>query len=249
MNKKILFGVIFILGLVCVQPALAIPDAKVPILMYHYIRNYHSPKDKIGERLSVSPADFAAQLDLIQRAGYQTAVFADAATTSPRLPSKTIILTFDDGYRDFYTAAFPELKKRRMKAVVYPIYSVIGTSDYLTKEMITEMLASGLVEIGSHTLNHLDLTHLKPAKLQAEVFQSKLNLERDFGIKILSLCYPYGIYDRAVIAAAKRAGYLYALDTKTGQGDWASPYEMKRYRVDDSTNLAGLLRALGGPSK
>jgi len=109
-------------------------NLSMPILMYHHIRDFNDPADKIGTNLSVSPEKFAKQLDLIKSEGYATITFNDLDTGN--IPTKPIILTFDDGYENFYQNAYPELKKREMVGTVFVIINNIGKNEYLNQEEI-----------------------------------------------------------------------------------------------------------------
>ena len=91
------------------------PSLHVPILMYHYISvNPHAPGDPLRTRLSVPPAQFAQQLAYLHRAQYTTITLdnlVDALEMRTSLPPKPVILTFDDGYADFFTNAYPLLRR------------------------------------------------------------------------------------------------------------------------------------------
>src|SRR5437870_1039201 len=98
------------------------PEVTVPILMYHYIRYYDSPTDRVGSDLSVSPDDFRVQMDFLAANGYHPIDFNDLRGYlhgTQVLPSRPVILTFDDGYADFFTAAYPVLAEHDFKAVSY----------------------------------------------------------------------------------------------------------------------------------
>ncbi len=242
MLKKIWVILILFAGLALATPVLADATSTpaTPVLMYHYVRDYNRPNDKIGMNLSISPANFHKQLDLIEKLGYTPTTFK--AIKDGTAPAKPIILTFDDGYRDFYTNVYPELKARQIPAVTFLIYNALDKKNYLTKDMVREMLASGLVEVGSHTLNHPDLPYIRSAKALREITDSKIFLERDFNINIITFCYPYGQINKQVVADVAEAGYTYALTTKHGLADWRQPLIMDRYRVDNRTNLASQLK-------
>jgi hypothetical protein len=105
-----------------------VPDEQVPILMYHYIRPDPGPDDPIGQGLSVSPELFAEHLAFLADGGYTPITMADLADIwdgREPMPPKPIVLTFDDGYRDFYTDAWPLLRQYGFPATVYVITSVI----------------------------------------------------------------------------------------------------------------------------
>ncbi len=214
-----------------------IPD--MPILMYHYIRTLDDPNDKIGTNLSVNPEAFAKQLDLIVEKGYTTITFKDIEAGN--IPAKPVILTFDDGYADFYTSAYPEIKKRKMKAVSFIIVNDIGKSNYMSRDQINELRQSN-IEIGSHTLSHPDLTKISSDKIDTELKQSKENLETMFGIKVISLCYPSGKTNSEVETIAKNIGYTYAVTTNSKLTSFSDLLLLNRYRVNHDTNISAYIK-------
>jgi peptidoglycan/xylan/chitin deacetylase (PgdA/CDA1 family) len=206
----------------------------LPITIYHYIRDYSDPTDQLGINLSVAPETFALQLDQIKKLGYTTITFEDIAKN--QLPKKPIMLTFDDGYLDFYTSAFPELKKRNMKAVAYIITSPPSYGEYMTAEQIKEVASYG-IEIGSHTISHPNLAAISAIKATEELTISKKSLENIIQKPVISLCYPSGKYDANTIELAKTAGYKYAVTTVKGLGNLENPYEISRYKIGNSPNI------------
>ena len=209
-------------------------NTEIPILMYHHIRDYVNPSDKIGTNLSVSLASFSEELDLIKSKGYNTLTFEDLSNGN--IPSHPIILTFDDGYENFYKNAFPELQKRNMKAVSFVIVNSIGNSDYMNKEELIDLESHG-IEIGSHTLSHPDLTKITASKAKNEIENSKQTLENILNKKIISFCYPSGKYNSDVEMMVKEAGYKYATTTTSGVGKFISPFDLHRYRVNKDTSI------------
>lgn len=218
---------------------LQISELQMPILMYHYIREYSDQNDKIGTNLSVSPENFAKQLDLIKEEGYTTITFEDLSKNN--IPEKPIILTFDDGYGDFYSNAFPELKKREMKAVSYIIFNKIDVANYLTIDQIKELSSYG-IEIGSHTLSHPDLSKLDDAKAEKEIIESKKNIEKILNKKIISFCYPSGKYSNSTENIVKNAGYIFSVTTKSDITTFTNWHALNRYRVNNDTNISQYLK-------
>jgi len=206
----------------------------LPILMYHYIRDYYNFHDQVGINLSVSPKNFRAQLDCLNKLGYKTVTFNDLLYNN--LPAKPIILTFDDGYKDFYTTAFKELKKRHMKAVIYIIVNKINAPGYLSLAELQE-LSNNNIEIGDHTWSHPDLRTLDNKKLIWEITVSKILLSFLFKKPILSLAYPSGKYDEPVVALVKKAGYNYAVTTNPGLANFYNNLTLNRLRILNNTNL------------
>lgn len=207
----------------------------MPIFMYHHVRDYDNPEDKIGTNLSVSPKNLESQLDLIQQKGYNTTTFDELTVAKP------VILTFDDAYDNFYSNVFPLLKEKNMKAVVFVIYNDIGKIGYMTLDQLKEISDYG-IEIGSHTLSHLDLAKSTSSKASGEISSSKANLERDLNIKINSFCYPAGKYNDEVVNMVKEAGYLYATTTNGGISNFSNPYALNRYRMNKDTSISSYIK-------
>lgn len=220
-------------------PQLPATSYQIPILMFHYIRDYDNTADSIGVNLSVSPSKFSEELDAIEKAGYKTTNFSEIKNGN--IPEKPIILTFDDGYLDFYTAAYPELKKRGMTAVSYVITNKIGADGYLSGEQIKELLNNN-IEIGSHTKSHPDLSKAPETKVQAEIFESKQILENLIGAQVVSFCYPSGKYNDVVENFVKEAGYDYAVTTNGGLASFENFLELARYRINHDTNIEYYLK-------
>jgi len=214
-------------------------DKQIPIFMYHHIRDFNDPADQIGTNLSVPVADFASQLDDILNRGYQAINFNDLLSKTPI--EKPIILTFDDGYANFYQNAYPELKKRNFKAVVFIISSKIGANDYLTADQIIE-LDQNNIEIGSHTISHLNLAASDSANATQEITGSKNILEDLIGRPVISFCYPIGKYTADSEAMVKNAGYQFAVTTKTGITNFLDPFALTRYRVNHGTNIRSWIK-------
>ncbi len=203
-------------------------EVKVPIIMFHYIRDADSPMSKIGKNLSVSPKNFENILKKISEKKYHSVTMNEFSQN--KLEYKNIALTFDDGYLDFYTNAFPLLKKYQIKATVYVIKNKINQDGYLTQSMIDELTESNLVEIGSHTLNHIKLTQVDSTKEKNEIFESR-------GSSV-SFCYPMGDFNENSINLVKEAGYLNATTTKNGIAtNKSDKFQLPRIRATNDTNI------------
>src|SRR5215831_19557665 len=114
-------------------------SVRVPILMYHYIRVNPDPGDRLGFNLSVTPADFRLQMDWLYDNDYHPVDFDDLRAylfENQSLPSRPVVLTFDDGYLDMYTTAFPILRVHHFKGVSYVVSGFLNSPNYLTTEMV-----------------------------------------------------------------------------------------------------------------
>jgi peptidoglycan/xylan/chitin deacetylase (PgdA/CDA1 family) len=213
-------------------------NISTPILMYHHIRDFNDPNDKIGTNLSVPPQRFAEQLDLIKSSGYTTITFNDLEKNN--IPAKAIILTFDDGYKNFYENAYPELKKRGMVGVVFVITQDIGKDQYMSVQEIKEVNEAG-IEIGSHTISHPDLRNLSKDRAAKEVTESKQSLESILSNKVISFCYPSGKFTDETLLIVKDAGYKYAVTTINKITTFENVLELNRYRVNNDTSIKKFL--------
>jgi peptidoglycan/xylan/chitin deacetylase (PgdA/CDA1 family) len=181
-----------------------------PILTFHYIATT-SETSSVAIGLHVGPAEFEKILKSLQENKYQTVFAGEMAaylSRGKRPPADWVALTFDDGYRDFYTNALPLLEKYQDKATLFIITGATSQA-YLTPEQIKEIAQSGLVEIGSHSVNHPMLARLLPENIFKELADSKAYLERLLHEDITLICYPYGNYDTEVEKIAQRAGYSF----------------------------------------
>ncbi|MGH2460615.1 MAG: polysaccharide deacetylase family protein [Chloroflexota bacterium] len=208
--------------------------AGVPILMYHYIRVNPNPKDRAGFILSVTPADFAQQMALLDANGFHTVTMAqvrDYVLHGTPLPPKPIALTFDDGYDDAYSAARPVLEQHHQTATFFIISGFVDRARYLTWSQVEALDRQGM-EIGSHTVHHPDLAILGLSSLRFELDTSRSDLEAHIGHPVLDFCYPGGEFSPTVVREVARTGYLSATTTRSGvavRGD--NPLELPRLRV------------------
>jgi peptidoglycan/xylan/chitin deacetylase (PgdA/CDA1 family) len=121
-----------------------------------------------------------------------------------------IVITFDDGYEDNLTKALPILRKYDGTATVFITTGFIGKKyqdqKMLSKVQILDLFNSG-IEVGSHGVNHIDLTTLTEDKLKYEIIESKNQIEDIINDEAISFCYPYGKYNKIVIEMCKKIGY------------------------------------------
>lgn len=180
------------------------PSDEVLVLNYHQINN----RDK--NSLTVRPGIFADELDYLMANGYHV-ISLDQFISHQRdgapLPDKPVLITFDDGYRDNYTEAFPLLKERNMPALIFIITDYVGTQkNYLTWPQIHEMEKQG-ISFGSHTLSHSKLSKDDPQDARFQLETSQAVFRWQFGKNARALAYPCGYYDDTVKQLVKAAGY------------------------------------------
>ncbi len=195
------------------------PMIKLPIIMFHYVEYVKDVNDYIRKRLTIDPYTFEQQLISLRDNSYKTYfvkeipdIFAKKVPYTP----KSTVLTFDDGYEDFYTDVFPLLKKYQMKATLYIISDFVGRYEFLKADQIKELATSGLVEIGAHTLDHVYLKSISPVIAQEQIIKSKKDLEKMLGIEIKTFAYPYGAFEEETLDLVKEASYSAAVSVISG---------------------------------
>lgn len=216
------------------------PSIYMKILLYHYIRDYTNEKDIVGMNLSVSQANFDKQMKSIKDAGYHTILYKDIiqniAFGTP-LPTKPIMLNFDDGYDGMYTAAFPILKKYEMHASFGIITNRVGTIGYLNWDQIKEIKLMGN-EMVSHTVSHPSLAISSIPKQVFELRDSKETLDRELNQDTQVIIYPSGKYTPETIALAKQEGYLIGRTTNYfNQINSTNLYELGINRVNNASEI------------
>src|SRR6266513_1050879 len=173
---------------------------RIPILMYHSISETSDTAVHPYFSVETSPAVFEAQMQFLRDNGYCTISPADviALLSSGQTDGKKyVVITLDDGYRDFYTSAFPVLNKLGMSATVYLPTAFIKQKSSpckgkkcLTWAEVRELHRAGVL-FGSHAVNHPKLTGLCHAELERELRRSKEKIESELGCAVGSFAYPY----------------------------------------------------------
>ncbi|QQG50299.1 MAG: polysaccharide deacetylase family protein [Candidatus Berkelbacteria bacterium] len=217
--------------------------AEVPILMYHYIRDYKSETDPLGVQLSVSPAAFRAQLQALKRDGYSTISLSEFAKGN--FGSKPIVLTFDDGYEDHFTTALPILQELNYTATFFIVKNFIGRPGYLSAAQISMLQDAGM-EIGGHSTNHANLSKMTYEKAVADISSSLAGRDNVFS-------YPSGQYTYETLDVVSGLGVTAAVTTEQGVATTETNLlELPRIRVKEKTDLISKiaeLRDIQVPSK
>ncbi len=217
---------------------------QIPILMYHAV-HVMDPSEASNANLIVDPDLFEAQIKALSKAGYYflTPEEAYKAFTENALPAKKVVwLTFDDGNEDFYTIAYPILKKYKAKATNNIITGFVkkGNAGNLTVKQMKEMMAHGM-SFQSHTVNHPDLSTTDKATQKVELTDSIDFLENKLNTKVNTIAYPSGRYNQTTLDLAKKT---YKLGLTTNEG-LASAKDglllLNRVRILPTTTAKGLL--------
>ncbi len=221
----------------------ALPSEKLnlPILVYHIVRPRYPSDDRAVRAIALTPGTFDAQMKYLRTAGYHVVPFRDLEAyfrTGAPLPSKPIILSFDDGWSDQFAYAFPILVKYHYPATFFVFTNVIGRRGFLSWDELCQLLAAGMT-IGDHTRSHPYLTDItNRAALWDEIEGSKKTLEKHLGVTINEFAYPFGAYNPAIRALVKKAGY------RSARGDYFSGEQAANRLYDLSAMNAPTTTAL-----
>ena len=203
------------------------------------VLNYHKVDDTFIS-LAVRPDDFDKQMQYLSDNGYNTITpdeLYDSLAGNKELPENPVLITFDDGYEDNYTNAYPILKKYGFKGTIFVISSFLGKNkNYITWDQAREMDADG-INIESHTVDHKSMTDLTDDELREELVASKKKIEEELGHPIGYMAYPTGTYNLHIAQLVKEAGYKAAFTIKYGNVDKASNiYALERVPIFHTEN-------------
>ncbi len=194
------------------------PVTYVPILYYHYIRINPNPRDGVGFGLSTPPGMFRAQMQYLADHGFHVISLHEAVVAIQNhsgLPSRPVVLTFDDGYAHFFTAAVPVLLSHGFTATSFVVSGRMGWGGYMTPSQVVAADSMGFT-IGAHTVDHVSLAAQPAARATWEMKQSKLTLEELLGHPVVDFAYPYGSFNQYDMAQAKSLGFETAVSTMSG---------------------------------
>jgi peptidoglycan/xylan/chitin deacetylase (PgdA/CDA1 family) len=206
---------------------------------------YHSISTNAHDRLAVAPELFAAEMQLLAEKDFKVVSLAEACRrlASAQDLARMIVLTFDDGHRDFLTAAAPVLRQHRFTATLFVVTGRLGdttrwsstekTGALLTGDELRELKAQGF-HLGSHTVTHADLRTLDEARLDRELGDSLAAIS-DMGETFFPFAYPGGTFSQRERDAVARAGYDCGVIVG---GRWGNGPETDRFLLKREPMLA-----------
>jgi peptidoglycan/xylan/chitin deacetylase (PgdA/CDA1 family) len=193
--------------------------ATVPILIYHSVRPYSESDTLAVRRYVVTPEQFEEELAYLKDDGFTSISFDDLVNhieNAGQLPSKPVLLSFDDDWESQYRYGLPLLQKYGFKATFYIWVSAVGRKNHMTWNEIRDLARNGM-QIGCHSMTHPYLTQIKDDEaLQREILGSKNIIKAHTGVRVTTFAYPFGQYDERVVEAVKAAGFTSARSTWPG---------------------------------
>lgn len=215
------------------------------ILMYHHVcppeRIPAARVDLEGWQFNIAPDDFRAQLQYLQKRGFQFVSLTDYLTAL-RLPygsrAKQMAITFDDGWRDNHEFALPILQSLGLMATFYVVTGEMQGVDAAKRMSVRDLqdLANAGMDIGGHSVTHPNLATLSLERLQSELVDCKRKLQDDLGIEVRHFAYPGGRFNQLVVEQCERAGYQSAVcSIGWGQNKYSNRYALFRETLDGSS--------------
>jgi peptidoglycan/xylan/chitin deacetylase (PgdA/CDA1 family) len=224
---------------------------RIPILMYHSIQDGTSDRRPYYD-INTSAARFGLQMKFLRDHGYRTVHLQEARKLLEQNSwnSRYVVITFDDGYRDFLTAASPIMAEFNHTAVLFVPSGLIGDerAHFLERECLTwseirELHVNG-IEIGSHSVTHCELKLLRTPELEAEVAHSKQTIEDKIGHSVTSFSYPYAFpeteveFSRNLRKLLEKHGYQNGVTTIVGRsGPDSDRFLLPRLPVNSSDDI------------
>jgi len=210
-------------------------------LVYHRVCD---DRETFRSTYVVRASDFRRQMESLVERGYRTVSTEEMLSSSVSGNGRrSVVLTFDDGYRDNYTHAFPVLKELGLTATIFLVADLSRRTNWwdvslgipevplLVPEQIREM-AGGGIDFGSHTLHHCSLPSLDDRALAEELGRSREVIAGITGRPVFALSYPYSHVDARVKEAVQDAGYGCAFAVNDGPFHaWSDRWEIRRVNV------------------
>jgi len=233
--KKLLLSIAAVLLLALFAAGIVFNMNYVPaILMYHNIDdNAHLSK------LSVTPESFKRQMKFLKRHNYNVVSLdemVELVSSGKRVPRNTVAITFDDGYENNFTNAFPVLKNLGLPATIFIPPDNVGKEGRVDWAQIIQMSSAG-IDIGSHTKSDTWLPRLDGKRLWTELSDSKREIEAKTGKPVTFISYPLGGFNELVKNKVKEAGYKGACATNPGKNfSKHDIYALKRVRISRTSD-------------
>jgi peptidoglycan/xylan/chitin deacetylase (PgdA/CDA1 family) len=232
----------------------------IPVLMYHHVNPHR------GDLVTVTPETFEGQMRYLHEQSYRTLKVDELLAYiygKLILKEKAVVVTFDDGWLDNYTCAFPVIRKYQINAAIFIVTDRTERASesaakipffipthkeskllitegnehkvVLNWNLIREMSDSGLVEFYSHTKSHMKCDRLPENELMEELRESKRVIEKKLGKPCPYLCWPYGKFNKLATSIAKDAGYKAIFTTDRGVVKTHSdPFAVSRIVIKDN---------------
>ncbi|MDP4263878.1 MAG: polysaccharide deacetylase family protein [Bacteroidota bacterium] len=219
---------------------------EVPILCYHQIRDFKPTDSHTAKDYIVPVANFREQMKLLADSGYHSILpdqLYDYLAYGKALPSRPVMITFDDTRLDHYTIAIPEMKKYGYKGVFFIMTVSLGRPGYMSKEQVKQISDEGNI-IGSHTWDHHNVKKYTGNDWMIQVEKPSKQLADITGKPVEYFAYPFGLWNKESIANLKRYKFkaVFQLSDRRDEND--PLYSIRRVIIPGEWSAAGMLRVM-----
>ena len=216
-----------------IDAAMILKRKEVPILCYHQIRDWRQTDSKTSKDYIVPVEAFRLQIKMLADSGYHTILpdelFAWLTAGKP-LPSKPVMLTFDDTDLDQYEIAYPEMKKYGFKGVFFIMTVSLGRKHYMSKEQVKGLSDDGNT-IGSHTWDHHNVKKYQGNDWAIQIDKPTKQLETITGKPIRYFAYPFGLWNKEAIPELKKRNFLAAFQLNEKRDEQDPLFTIRRIIV------------------
>ncbi|NDP25862.1 MAG: polysaccharide deacetylase family protein [Flavobacterium sp.] len=228
------------------SPEEILEKPEVPVLCYHRIRNILPSDGSDMKTYSVTPVNFAQQMKTLSDNGFHTILpnqLYEYLVYNKKLPSKPILITFDDGREEQYSLGATEMNKYGFKGVFFIMTVAMNRPGYLTKTDIKNLSVSGHC-IGAHTWDHHAVTKYDDKDCAVQLIKPKNKLEVIIGGQVNYFAYPFGVWNKASLPKIKNSGYQLAF-ILSNKRDLDNPlFTIRRLIVGGSMTSTEMLQAI-----
>lgn len=210
---------------------------------------YHDVTTGKGESFNkINIEKFEDQMRYIADNNYTSLIFSGLGMEKIT-KEKTVLITFDDGYISNYELVFPIMKKYNLKFNIFLEAGAIDNKDnYLTWDMVKEMVDSGLVGFGAHTYNHIDSRFINEDTYDQEVKLANELITKYTGKPVEDYCFPFGAYNKYIINYLNEKKSYKRLYTSDGTKNTAKNgvWLLGRVGIDNDDDLKVFVKKLQG---
>lgn len=235
--KKIFWGLIYFSGINFIYNKIS--PAALFLIGGHSV----SKGDETYKDLSIDKGFLEGQIKYLLKQGYTFLNF-ERIDKLQKLPKKSVIMYFDEGFKDIYLNAYPIFKKYKLPFVLFITTDFMNQKQlYLNWEEIRK--TTDLAEIGSHGVTHRDFVDLTDEELKKELLESGEKIKKEIGKKPIALSFPHGKYNRKIKNLVQETGYKFAVTTKRGGTDLKDKFELKKITIYPTDNMIMFKLKLG----
>jgi peptidoglycan/xylan/chitin deacetylase (PgdA/CDA1 family) len=212
---------------------------QVPILCYHQLRDFRASDSRTAKDYIVPVANFREQIKLLADSGYHSILpdqLYDYLLYGKTLPSKPVIISFDDTRLDHYTVALAELNKYGFKGVFFIMTVSLNRPGYMTKEQVKQLADEGHV-IGLHTWNHKNVKTFTEEDWAIQIERPWEQLKAITGKPVDYFAYPFGLWNKEGLEKIKQYGFKAAFQLSARRDDSFPLFTIRRMIIPGEWNL------------